>query len=223
MRFTRWGSCTAGMIVAFGIAGAIQAQPPGRPGRGQGDGNSVEAALKKLQSLDTDGDGKIVIADVKDQRLQPLLKRADADGDGTVTKEELTAQVTKESANVSRAGGVRPAGGPGGPGGGPGGPGAGGPGGPGGGPGGFGGPPQPGQVLPPFLQDELQLTEAQRRELQELQKDVDSRLGKILTSDQQQQLRQMQTRGPGGPGGPGGGFGGPGGAPPAGGRTRPQR
>lgn len=207
MRFARLGSWTAGLIVIVGVAGSAQAQPPGRPGRGQGgDANNVEAAVKKLMALDTDDDGKLTLSEVKDKRLQPLLKRADADGDGTVTKEELTAQIKKESAAGPRVG----AGG---------GPGAGGPGGPGGGP---GGPPQPGQVLPPFLQDELQLTEAQRRELQELQKDVDSRLSKILTSDQQQQLRQMQSRGPGGPGGPGGGFGGPGGQG-AGGPTRPQR
>jgi hypothetical protein len=159
-----------------------------------------------MMSLDTDGDGKLTLAEVTDQRLQPLLKRADANNDGTITKEELTALITKESANSQRPGA---GGGPGGFGGGQGE----GPGGPGGGPGpggrGPGGPPQPGQVLPPFLQDELQLTEAQRRDLQDLQKDVDARLGKILTSDQQQQLRQMQSRGPGGPG--------------TGGRTRPQR
>lgn len=204
MRFASLASWTAGLIVTIGLAGTTHAQP-GRPGRGQGDANSVDVAVKKMMSLDTDGDGKLTLTEVTDQRLQPLLKRADADNDGTITKEELTAQITKESANSQRGGA---AGGPGGFGGGPGGP---------GGPGGRGpgGPPQPGQVLPPFLQDELQLTEAQRRDLQDLQKDVDARLGKILTSDQQQQLRQMQSRGPGGPSGPGG--------PGASGRTRPQR
>jgi hypothetical protein len=196
MRFTSLASWTAGLIVTIGVAGTALAQP-GRPGRGQGgDANSVDSAVKKMMSLDTDGDGQLTLTEVTDQRLQPLLKRADANNDGTVTKEELIAQITKESANSQRPGaGAGPGGGPGG--------------GPGPGGRGPGGPPQPGQVLPPFLQDELQLTEAQRRDLQDLQKDVDARLSKILTSDQQQQLRQMQSRGPGGPG--------------AGGPPRPQR
>lgn len=232
-RFTGW---LAGLILTIGIGiTSVHAQPPGRPGRGGGDATNVDAMVKRVMTLDKDGDGSIVLSDVKDQRLLPLLKRADANGDGTVTKDELTAQITKEAANSPRAGagGGPGGGGPGGPGGGPDGggpPGGGGPGGPGGrGP---GGRPQPGQVLPAFMQDELQLTDSQRRDLQELQKDVDARLGKILTAEQQQQLRQMQSRGPGGPGGPGGGGpggggpGGPGGGPPGGGpggRQRPQQ
>ncbi len=69
------------------------------------------------------------------------------------------------------------------------------------GPGGFG-PPQPGQILPPFLQDMLQLTADQKQQLDRLQRDVDARLGKILTDAQKQQLRQMQQRGPFGKGPP---------------------
>jgi hypothetical protein len=93
----------------------------------------------------------------------------------------------------------------------PGGPGA--PGGRGpGGPGGFGGPPQPGQVLPPFLQARLNLTAQQKTQLDELQKEVDSKLGKILTDEQKNQLKEMrQGFGPGGPGGRG-----PDGVPPGG-------
>jgi len=67
--------------------------------------------------------------------------------------------------------------------------GRGGPGGPGrGGPGGFrGGPPQPGQILPPFLQEMLRLTAEEKKEIESLQKDVDGKLGKILTDEQQKQ------------------------------------
>jgi hypothetical protein len=91
-----------------------------------------------------------------------------------------------------------------------GGPGGFGPGGPGGPGGGFGGPPQPGMILPPFIQDRLKLTDEQKKKLEELQKDVDSKLGKILTDDQKKQLKDMQ-EGRGGPGGRGpGGRGGPG-------------
>ena len=118
-------------------------------------------------------------------------------------------------------------GGFGGPGdGGPGGPGGFGPGrgGPGrGGPGGFG-PPQPGQILPPALQDRLQLTADQKKQVEELQKDVDGKLARILTEEQNKQLKDLREgAGRGGPGGfgpPGngrrggaGGFGGSGGRP----------
>jgi outer membrane protein assembly factor BamB len=88
--------------------------------------------------------------------------------------------------------------------GGRGGPGGGGP----GGPGGFGGPAQPGQILAPPLQERLKLTDEQKKQLQELQKEVDGKLAKILTDEQQKQLKEMpQGFGPGGRGG----FGGPGG------------
>jgi Spy/CpxP family protein refolding chaperone len=80
----------------------------------------------------------------------------------------------------------------------------------------FGGPPQPGQLLPGFLQDSLKLTAEQKKQVADLQKDVDAKLAQILTADQRKQLAQMKRRGPGrfGPGGfgpPGpGGFGPPG-------------
>jgi outer membrane protein assembly factor BamB/Spy/CpxP family protein refolding chaperone len=82
----------------------------------------------------------------------------------------------------------------------------------GGGRGGFGRPPQPGQVLPAPLQNRLRLSDEQKKDLQALQKDVDARLGKILTEEQQKQLREGPGgAGRGGRGGPGGrnGFGGP--------------
>jgi Spy/CpxP family protein refolding chaperone len=76
-----------------------------------------------------------------------------------------------------------------------------------GGPGGIGGPPQPGQIMPTFLQDQLKLTADQKKQLEELQKEVDSKLEKILTEEQKKQLKDMRQgsgRGPGGRGGPGG-------------------
>src|SRR5262249_29067031 len=63
-----------------------------------------------------------------------------------------------------------------------------------------GGPPRPGVILPDFLQDELEMTETQRKALADLQKDVDAKLGKILTDKQKKQLEELRERGPkGGP------------------------
>jgi hypothetical protein len=81
-----------------------------------------------------------------------------------------------------------------------------------------GGPPAFGQVLPGFLQARLNLTAEQKKEVAALQKDVDERLAKILTTKQKKTLQEMSRRGPGRfgpPGGPGGPPpGGPGGGPP---------
>jgi hypothetical protein len=74
--------------------------------------------------------------------------------------------------------------------------------------GGFGGKgpglarPIPGEILSQAVRDQLRLTEAQRKELADLQKDVDARLEKILTEEQRAQLKRMRE-------GPGGGFGPP--------------
>lgn len=67
--------------------------------------------------------------------------------------------------------------------------------------GGFGGPPQAGQVLPVFIQDQLELTADQKKQLGEFQKEVDSKLDTLLTADQKKQFKE--------PKGFGGGFGGP--------------
>jgi Spy/CpxP family protein refolding chaperone len=88
-----------------------------------------------------------------------------------------------------------------------------------GGKGGFGrggfGPPPLGQVMPAFVQDQLKLTDAQKKDLDAIQKDVDAKIEKMLTDDQKKAFKEMKERGPGrGPGGPGGPGGPPGGNPP---------
>ncbi len=76
---------------------------------------------------------------------------------------------------------------------------------PGFGPGGFGTPPPPGQIMTPFLQARLKLTDQQKEQLQGLQKDTDTQLDKLLKEEQRKQLRGMRRFAGGfGPGGPGG-------------------
>jgi hypothetical protein len=196
-------------------ASSLVAQPPG-----QGRGNTPKATgaddlVARMMAFDENKDGKLTKSEVTDERLHRLFDRADTDKDGTVTRSELNALQVRERANArGRSSGF---------------------GGPGGGPGGFGGPgggpPQPGQILPAMLRQRLSLTADQQEQIDALQKEVDAKLDKILTSEQKQQLKQMRERGPGGfgPGGPppGGGPGGfgppPGGdGPPPGGGRRPR-
>jgi hypothetical protein len=202
------GSLTAS---AFLVA---QEPPEGR--RTTAKGAAAGGIVARMMKYDKDKDGKLLKSEVTDQRLHRLFDQADADKDGTLTKEELTAFAAKDQAN-SRAG--NRGGGPGGFG-----PGGGGPP-PGFGPGGPGmGRPQPGEILPRFLRDRLDLSAQQEKQIQELQKEVDGKLAKILTDDQKQQLKEMRERGPGGfgpPGGPGGPPGGPGGPPGGGEGFRP--
>jgi Spy/CpxP family protein refolding chaperone len=83
---------------------------------------------------------------------------------------------------------------------------------------GVGSLPQPGQFMSPTLQARLKLSADQKKEMQELQKQADAKLDKLLTDDQKKQFKEMRANaGRGGPGGPGGGGrggpGGPGGPP----------
>ncbi len=206
--------CLASLIGLLALTPIAFSQGPGRPGRGTNNTN-VEGFLARLSAFDANQDGSISVDEMTDARLLPLIKRADKDGNGIATKDELVALYEEESS--PQRGGFR-----GGPGGGDPGPGDRGPGmggfPPGGGP---GGPPamRPGQVLPDFMSESLELTAQQKKQLDALQKLVDKRLKSILTEEQQARLQQMSQQGPGfgGPGqrGPGMGFPGrgPGGPP----------
>lgn len=66
-------------------------------------------------------------------------------------------------------------------------------------PGAIGGRPVPiqigggiGQVLPPGLQQRLQLTEDQKKEIEKLQKEVEGKILKILNDEQRKQLEQFK-------------------------------
>jgi Arylsulfotransferase (ASST) len=80
-------------------------------------------------------------------------------------------------------------------------------------PAGFGDFPLPGQLVSTSVQERLKLTDDQKKDLAELQKDADGKLDTILKDDQKKQLKEMKDRakaftGPPGGGPPGGGPGG---------------
>ncbi|HVS35840.1 MAG TPA: hypothetical protein VMS17_09680 [Gemmataceae bacterium] len=239
--------------LATGLSWAAAQPPAAKPADDPKVKDYSNAPLVvKMMAFDKKKDGKLTRDEITDERLLRLFDMADTNKDGFVTKEELMALAAKLDADAPRGGGPggprgdgdnpppprgdrQPpgAGGPGGPGGGPDGPP--GPGGPGG-PGGRFGPPKPGTILPAFVVEQLKLTDDQKKQLDDLQKEVDVKLDKILTADQKQMLQDLRPgRGPGGPGGPGrggpggpdgpgrGGPGGPGGpdGPPPGGPGRP--
>ena len=194
-----------GIVLASGllfVASFAAAQPP--PGARDGAPKSADADafVARMMGFDKNKDGKLTRDEVTDERLLRLFDRADANKDGVVTKEELLALFAREAPAA------------GGPPGGFGPPGEGGF--PARGPGGFGRPPEPGQLLPRPLQDRLSLTDEQRNQVAELQKEVDARLEKILTDEQRKALKEMRDRGPGGVGRPGEG------GPPGEGRRPPR-
>ena len=178
-------TCAVSLILMTSLS---LAQPPGRQPGGRGGeerggerrSTSPEKMVEQMMAYDANKDGKLTKAELTDDRLQRLFTQADADKDGSVTKEEWTTHFSKQPPMGGR--------GPGGPDG---------PGGPGGPPGGGrGGPPKPGEILPDFIRDMLKLTEAQTKQLQQLQKEVDAKLDKILTAEQKQELKQMGDRRP---------------------------
>jgi hypothetical protein len=195
LRFTLLGMC-------FGLLGLLctAQEPRDNPGdapkraakKTPASSSATDSVVSRMMAFDKNKDGKLSRDEITDRRLLRLFDRADKDKDGVVTKEELSAlakqMADEEAADDDRRGGFGPPGGPGGPGGfrGPGGP-----------------PPQPGQLLPPFLQERLQLTDKQKEQLEELQKQVDRKLDQILTAEQKKQLKEMRPPGPGGRG-PGG-------------------
>jgi hypothetical protein len=73
-----------------------------------------------------------------------------------------------------------------------------------------GDPQQPGEIFSLAQQDTLKLSAGQKKRLEEIQKELESKLETLLTEDQKQQLQSMKRRSAGG--GPGGG-GPPGGQP----------
>ena len=180
--------CAFTAFLALSISLADAQPGGGKKDKGPKGGGSTETLddfIAKLMAFNTARDGKLTKKELTDTRLHALFDRADANKDGVVTRDELESLYKKEALT---------AGGGGGPGGDKGkGPKGKGP---------KGGPPQPGIVLPAPIQDVLKLSDDQKKQVADLQKEVDARLEKILTADQRQQLREMRERGPGGFGPP---------------------
>ncbi|QEG30551.1 hypothetical protein GobsT_53560 [Gemmata obscuriglobus] len=67
-----------------------------------------------------------------------------------------------------------------------------------------------GTILPPFMVEELKLTDEQKTQLADLEKDVKTKLDKLLTDEQKKSLENARPGGgfPGGQGGDKGGKGG---------------
>jgi len=141
------------LSICFGLLAfaCIAQQPKGKPSDKDGQANKsvADSIVARMMAFDKNKDGKLTRDEVTDERLLRFFDRADANKDGVVTKEELVALASKVADEEAASGGGRRGvfglpgeqGGPGGR-----------------GPGGFGGPPQPGQIMPPFLQDMLKLT-----------------------------------------------------------------
>jgi hypothetical protein len=181
-------------VLAVALLSQATAQQPSRgkadePAKKEDKDYSNSSIVVKMMAFNKKNDGKLTKDEVTDPRLHRLFDMADANKDGIVTKEELIALAAKMEGEEARLG---PAfGGPGGP----------------------GGPPPLGLVMPDFVQETLKLKDEQKKQVADLQKDVDTQLTKILSEEQNKQLREMKEGpGRGGPGGPGGrGPGGPGG------------
>jgi hypothetical protein len=180
------------MIVAGGLLAAASLSIAQRPGGGPRP-SDAEDLVARMMEFDQNNDQKLTLAEVTDTRLHRLFDRADADKDGVVTRQELTALAAREAADDrgGRAGGGPPGGRP--PGGGP----------PGGGP--MMGRPRPGEILPANLRQRLGLSAEQRAKVDALQQEVDRRLETILDDEQKAELKTMRERGPGPPGPPPGG------------------
>ncbi|MGH7227447.1 MAG: PQQ-binding-like beta-propeller repeat protein, partial [Gemmataceae bacterium] len=61
-----------------------------------------------------------------------------------------------------------------------------------GGAGRFGARPQPGELVPTFLHEMLKLSEDQKKQLLELQKEVDGKVAKLLSDEQKKQLKETR-------------------------------
>ena len=195
------------VLLALTASGDVAAQP-GKGGKkgfgGGGPAETLDSFVDRIMAFNKAKDGKLTKEELTDARLHALFDRADANKDGVVTRDELKVLYEKETAAFGKGGFDK---------GDFGGFGKGGKGdfgkgdfGDKKGPKGFGkGPPPFGQILPGFIQEYLELSDTQRKQVADLQKEVETRLDKILSADQRQQLRElreMRDKGPGGFGPP---------------------
>src|SRR5688572_21632865 len=92
------------------IASPAFAQPGPPPDR-RDPGSVIDGTLERLLTLDANSDEALTKTELTDERLHPLFERADANQDGTASREELRDLLARESAALG-AGGRRPMGPP---------------------------------------------------------------------------------------------------------------
>ena len=81
---------TGGLLIAASLA--VAQRPEGGPRPPGGDD-----LVARMMEFDKEQDRKLTRAEVTDERLHRLFDRADADKDGVVTREELTALAAREA------------------------------------------------------------------------------------------------------------------------------
>ncbi len=87
-------------------------RPPKGPGSGRGpERQDLEDSVSHMMDLDKNNDGKLA-KDELPERMRGMLRGADANGDGYVTKEELIAMVERQRRSFRESGGRRRTGDP---------------------------------------------------------------------------------------------------------------
>jgi len=123
--------------------------------------------VDRLMTYDKNEDQTLTVEEVEDTRVARIIKKVDSNSDGEATQQELSEYFDARTREIESSpppsrGFARP---------------------------GFGPPPamfgRPGQVLPEFLRQGLNLTSKQSEELAQLQSYVDQQLAEILTKQQQ--------------------------------------
>lgn len=61
---------------------------------------------------------------------------------------------------------------------------------------GFGMRPAPGEIMPGFIQEQLKLTDDQKKQFADLQKEIDAKIEMLLTEEQKAQFKRLREGGP---------------------------
>ncbi|HEX7449606.1 MAG TPA: aryl-sulfate sulfotransferase [Pirellulales bacterium] len=125
------------------------------------------ASFQTGQVLSPAEQDRLKLSDDQKQQLASLQKEVDGKVEAVLTEAQ------RKQSKIGFAFGGPPPGGPGGP----------------------GAPPRLGELLPAPLREGLKLTDDQNRQADDLQKEADARLEKLLTDDQQKQLKDPKNLG----------------------------
>jgi hypothetical protein len=165
----------------------------GAPAEGTGEDQPRRPGSPIMAALDTNRDGELSSEEIRN--AVAALKTLDRNHDGSLVGAELEPRGGELGGPAEPPGG-RPRGGRSGgpPPGGPDGP----PDGPPRGAGAGSSRPAIGRVLPPFVREELSLSDRQQKQIADIESSVKSKLESILTPRQLKQLRERLASGPGG-------------------------